>query len=110
MSEQKETVDGLRDEECGEQVQAGYAGLCKLVKKSFLSHGKKILLAFIFTDSLDSPQTHKNYFTQRKVLQIKMLHLLPESSEILWIDVSLVIILIFTFQKALCGVSGRTGQ
>lgn len=29
VSEQKETVDGLRDEECGEQVQAGYAGLCK---------------------------------------------------------------------------------
>lgn len=29
VNEQKETVDGLRDEECGEQVQAGYAGLCK---------------------------------------------------------------------------------
>lgn len=29
VNEQKETVDGLRDEECGDQVQAGYAGLCK---------------------------------------------------------------------------------
>ena len=39
-----------------------------------------------------------------------MLHLLPELREILWIDVSLGVILIFTFQKALCGVSGCTGQ
>ena len=31
VSEQKETVNGLVDGECGEQAPAGYAGLCRLV-------------------------------------------------------------------------------
>ena len=31
VSEQKETVNGLVDDECGEQAPAGYAGLCRLV-------------------------------------------------------------------------------
>ena len=31
MNEQKETVDGLVDAECGAEVQAGNAGLCRLV-------------------------------------------------------------------------------
>lgn len=31
MNEQKETVDGLVDAECGAAVQAGSAGLCRLV-------------------------------------------------------------------------------
>ena len=31
MNEQKETVDGLVDAECGNEVQAGNAGLCRLV-------------------------------------------------------------------------------
>ena len=31
VSEQKETVNGLVDGECGDQAPAGYAGLCRLV-------------------------------------------------------------------------------
>lgn len=31
VNEQKETVDGLVDAECGAEVQAGNAGLCRLV-------------------------------------------------------------------------------
>ena len=30
VSEQKETISGLVDGECGERVPAGYAGLCRL--------------------------------------------------------------------------------
>lgn len=30
VNEQKETVDGLVDAECGNEVQAGNAGLCRL--------------------------------------------------------------------------------
>ena len=32
VNEQKETVDGLVDAECGEAVQDGNAGLCRLTK------------------------------------------------------------------------------
>ena len=31
VSEQKETANGLVDDECGEEAPAGYAGLCRLV-------------------------------------------------------------------------------
>ena len=36
VNEQKETVDGLVDAECGEEVQVGNAGLCRLVIRVML--------------------------------------------------------------------------
>ncbi|XP_075684989.1 E3 ubiquitin-protein ligase RNF31 isoform X2 [Rhinoderma darwinii] len=46
VMEQKETIDGLRDEACGKQTAFGYAGLCE-------SHYKEYLVSRINALSLD---------------------------------------------------------
>ncbi|XP_066460125.1 E3 ubiquitin-protein ligase RNF31 [Eleutherodactylus coqui] len=46
VMEQKETIDGLRDEACGKQTALGYAGLCE-------SHYKEYLVSRINALSLD---------------------------------------------------------
>ncbi|KAM3940223.1 E3 ubiquitin-protein ligase RNF31 isoform 1-T2 [Leptodactylus fuscus] len=46
VMEQKETIDGLRDEACGKQTALGYAGLCE-------SHYKEYLVSRINSSSLD---------------------------------------------------------
>ena len=37
VEEQKETIDGLKDEVCGKIAEAGHAGLCKQVHTSSLN-------------------------------------------------------------------------
>ncbi|KAG8596107.1 hypothetical protein GDO81_001736 [Engystomops pustulosus] len=46
VMEQKETIDGLRDEACGKKTVLGYAGLCE-------SHYKEYLVSRINASSLD---------------------------------------------------------
>lgn len=46
VMEQKESIDGLRDEACGKQTALGYAGLCE-------SHYKEYLVSRINDSSLD---------------------------------------------------------
>ncbi|XP_077773012.1 E3 ubiquitin-protein ligase RNF31 isoform X1 [Podarcis muralis] len=46
VMEQKETMNGLKDEPCGKETQAGYAGLCQ-------AHYKEYLVSLINSHSLD---------------------------------------------------------
>ncbi|XP_053114821.1 E3 ubiquitin-protein ligase RNF31 isoform X2 [Hemicordylus capensis] len=46
VMEQKETMNGLKDEPCGKETQAGYAGLCQ-------AHYKEYLVSHINSHSLD---------------------------------------------------------
>uniref|UniRef100_A0A8C5SYM5 RING-type domain-containing protein n=1 Tax=Laticauda laticaudata TaxID=8630 RepID=A0A8C5SYM5_LATLA len=46
VMEQKETLDGLKDEPCGKETPAGYAGLCE-------AHYKEYLVSLINSHALD---------------------------------------------------------
>ena len=72
VNEQKETVDGLVDAECGNEVQAGNAGLCRLVR----SQSVKVMPQMI----------HLNWFFYRMPghLTCKQTDRFPAQLESLW--------------------------
>ncbi|XP_013911248.1 PREDICTED: E3 ubiquitin-protein ligase RNF31-like [Thamnophis sirtalis] len=64
VMEQKETLDGLKDEPCGKETPAGYAGLCE-------AHYKEYLVSLINSHALDPAV----YYTLQEVEIVCRRHL-----------------------------------